>query len=89
MGGLTRDGTVEPVSRGQIPRREWGQGKYHFSCSADHGKHWQPCPVDSCSSELADLTYCMYVCMYELCIYVCVYVFMYLFMYVYMYMIIT
>ena len=29
-------GTVEPVSRDQIPRRERGQGKYNFPCSADH-----------------------------------------------------
>ena len=27
MSGLRRDGTAEPVSRGQILRRERGQGK--------------------------------------------------------------
>ena len=31
---LTRDGTAEPVSRDQIPRRERGQGIIHFHCSA-------------------------------------------------------
>ena len=30
MSGLTRDGTAEPVSRDQILRREWGQGKNIF-----------------------------------------------------------
>ena len=33
---LTRDGTVEPVSRDQILRRGCGQGNIHFPCSADH-----------------------------------------------------
>ena len=28
--GLTRDGTAEPVSRDQILRREWAQGKKRF-----------------------------------------------------------
>ena len=36
MNRLTRDGTVEPVSRDQILRRERGQGNVHFKCSADH-----------------------------------------------------
>ena len=49
----TRDGTVEPVSRDQILRRERAQGKMIFpSSAADHEKDWQPYPVD------------MYVCMY-------------------------
>ena len=43
---LTRDGTAEPVSRGQILRRERGQGNIHFPCSADHVQGWQPYPVD-------------------------------------------
>ena len=30
MSRLTRDGTAEPVSRDQIPRRERGQGNIHF-----------------------------------------------------------
>ena len=36
MGRFTRGGTAEPVSRGQILRRERGQGNIHFSCLADH-----------------------------------------------------
>ena len=50
---LARDRTVEPVSRGQILRRERGQGNIHFSCSADHEQDWQPYPVDpySCYSD--------------------------------------
>ena len=44
---LTRKGrTVEPVSRGQIRRRERGQGNEQFPCSADHEQDWQPYPVD-------------------------------------------
>ena len=47
MSRLTRDGTtVEPVSRDQILRRERGQGKNSFPCSADHEQDWQPYPVD-------------------------------------------
>ena len=46
MSRLTRDGTAEPVSRDQIFRRERGQGKIHFPCSADHEQDWQPYPVD-------------------------------------------
>ena len=46
MSRLTRDGTAEPVSRDQILRRERGQGKTHFPCSADHEQDWQPYPVD-------------------------------------------
>ena len=39
MSKLTRDGTAEPVSRDQILRRERGQRKNHFPCSAaDHGQ---------------------------------------------------
>ena len=36
MSRLKRDGTAEPVSRDQILRRERGQGKFYFPCSADH-----------------------------------------------------
>ena len=46
MSRLTRDGTVEPVLRDQILRRERGQGNIHFLCSADHKQDWQPYPVD-------------------------------------------
>ena len=35
MRRLTRDGTIEPVSQNQIPRRERGQGNIIFLCSAD------------------------------------------------------
>ena len=45
MSKLTRDGTAEPVSRGQILRRERGEGTIHF---ADHEQDWQPYPVDPC-----------------------------------------
>ena len=44
---MTRDGTAELVSRGQIlSRRERGQGNINFPCSADHVQDWQPYPVD-------------------------------------------
>ena len=43
---LTRDGTAETVSRDQILRRERGQGKAHFPCSADHVQDGQPYTVD-------------------------------------------
>ena len=46
MGRLARDGTAEPVSRGQILRRLRGQGIVHFLYSADHEQDWQPNPVD-------------------------------------------
>ena len=36
MSRLTRDGTAEPVSRGQILRREQGQGNNNFPFTADH-----------------------------------------------------
>ena len=36
MSGLTWDGMTELVSRAQILRREWGQGKNNFTCSANH-----------------------------------------------------
>ena len=49
MSRLTREGTVELVSRDQILRRERGQGNMHFPCSADHEQDWQPYPVNSYS----------------------------------------
>ena len=49
MGGMTRDGTAEPVSRDQILRRERGQGKTYFPCSADHEQDWQPYPIGPCT----------------------------------------
>ena len=36
------DGTVEPISRDQILRREHGQRNINFPCSADHEQDWQP-----------------------------------------------
>ena len=36
MSRLTRDGTAEPVSRGQILRHARRQGNINFPCSADH-----------------------------------------------------
>ena len=54
---LMRDGTAEPVSRDQILRRERGQRNIHFPCSADHGRDWQPCPVDPYSCYMCDHTY--------------------------------
>ena len=46
MSRLTRDGTVEPVSRDQILRRERGHENIIFPHSADHEQDWQPYPVD-------------------------------------------
>ena len=48
MSKLTRDGTAEPVSRDQIPRRERGRGNFPiiFPCSADHEQDGQPYTVD-------------------------------------------
>ena len=51
MSRLVRDGTAEPVSRGQILRRERGQGKIYFPCSADHEQDWQSYPVDPCDNH--------------------------------------
>ena len=56
MSRLTRDGTAEPFSRGQILRRERRLGNARFLCSADHEQDWQPDPVDRnihfpCSAE--------------------------------------
>ena len=47
-----RDG--QSVSRDQILRREQGQEKYNFPCSAEHKQDWQPYPVDPYSPGLAD-----------------------------------
>ena len=53
---LTRDGPTEPVSRDQILRRERGQEKIHFPCSADHVQDLQPYPVDPYSCYMCDHT---------------------------------
>ena len=60
MSRLTRDGTAEPVSRGQIRRHERGQGNIHFPCSADHEQDWQPYPVDPYSCYMCDHTSTIY-----------------------------
>ena len=54
---LTRDGTSEPVSRGQILRHARGQGNINFPCSANHEQDWQPYPVDPYSAICDDHTY--------------------------------
>ena len=57
MSRLTRDGTAEPNSRHQTLRRERGQGKSYFPCSADHEQDWQPYPVDAQSAKSDDHTH--------------------------------
>ena len=57
MSRLTQDRTGEPVSRGQILRRERKQENIDFSCSADHEQDWQPCPVDPYSAICDGHTY--------------------------------
>ena len=57
MSRLTRDGTAEPVSRGQILRRERGQGNIYFPRSADHEQDWQPYLVDPYSCYMCDHTH--------------------------------
>ena len=42
---MTLDGTAEPVSRDQTPRRKRGQGNINLPCSVDHEQDWQPYPV--------------------------------------------
>ena len=46
------NGTTEPVSRDQILRRERGQGKTIFPCSADHKQDWPRYSVDPYSAIL-------------------------------------
>ena len=57
MNRLTRDETVEHVSRDQILRRERGQKNIHFLCSADKVQDWQPYPAVPCSCYMCDHTY--------------------------------
>ena len=52
-----RDGTAEPVSRDQIPKRKQGQGNIHFPCSSDHEQDWQPYPLVPYSAICDDHTY--------------------------------
>ena len=59
MRRLTRDGTVELVSRDQILRRGRGQGNFFFPVlnSADHVlQDWQRYPVDPSSCYILCVT---------------------------------
>ena len=56
MNRLSRDGTAETVSRDQILRRERGQGKVHFPCSAEHVQDGQPYTVDPYTCYICDHT---------------------------------
>ena len=49
--------TAKSVSRGQIIRREQGQGNVPFPCQANHEQDWQPYPVDPYSAKCDDHTY--------------------------------
>ena len=42
MSSLTRDGTIETVSRVKILRRERRRGNIILLCSAEHELDWQP-----------------------------------------------
>ena len=57
MSKLTRDGTVEPISRDQTLRHARGHGNITFPCSADHEQDWQPYLVDPYSAKCDDHTY--------------------------------
>ena len=57
MSRLTRDGTVEPVSRDQILRRERGEVKINFPYLADNEQDEQPYPVDLYSAMCDENTY--------------------------------
>ena len=57
MGGLNRDRAAKPVPRDQILRRERGQGKYNFSCSADYEQDRQPYRVNPSPTGIADQAY--------------------------------
>ena len=57
MSRLTRDGTVEPISREQTLRRERGQGRIHFPRSTDHEKNWQPTLAMCVDAMCDDHTY--------------------------------
>ena len=54
MSRLTRDETVEFVSREQILRHAPGQGNMNFPFLAYHEKDWQPYPVDAHSWYMCD-----------------------------------
>ena len=52
---MTRDGTAESVSRDQILRHEWGQGRINFPCSTDQEQDWQTYPVDPYHLAICDV----------------------------------
>ena len=54
MSRLARDETAEPVSRDRIFRRERGQVKIMFPCSAHHVQDWQPYPANLYSAIICD-----------------------------------
>ena len=71
MSRMTRNGTVGPVSRNQILRRERGQENIHFPCSADHEQDRQPYAVGPysaiiCGDETTffyyEISHCFYLC---------------------------
>ena len=63
MIGLTLvDGTVGPVSRDQILRRERGQGNVHFPCSAGHEQDWQPTRLIRTLAICDDHTHTVFAC---------------------------
>ena len=51
---LTRDGTAEFVSLDQNLRRERGQENFHFLCSDEHERDWQPYLTSSYSACSCD-----------------------------------
>ena len=57
MSRLTRDGTAEPVTRDQTPRRERGQRNIYYPCSAGLEQDRQPYPVDPYSAISHDFTF--------------------------------
>ena len=46
MNRLTRDRTIEPVSRDQLIRCERGRERTDVPCSADDKQDLQPYPID-------------------------------------------
>ena len=61
---IPRDRTAEPVSRDQIPRREWGQGNFNFPVELTKsriGNHHIRVPVDAQFANCNDLTYITYI----------------------------
>ena len=55
MSRLTRDGTVEPLTRPNSQART-RTGNYSFSLFSDHVQDWQPYPIDPNSCCMCDHT---------------------------------